>query len=161
MRTSNGQQRGSQNGRDDVAPLALRCGRQREPVRHQPELIKTGWDYFLEMIHRSATLAFGAQVAFASLQTLVLLAPPAGPRDCYPVDLVALSPAKRQRQFRLRQIARSTVHDAHLRTAWMINTHHRADRVAVRLRADQVKANAAAAIREVVAIEIRRPIVGR
>src|SRR5690348_4064368 len=104
---------------------------------------------------------FGADVRVTGAKALVFLGPAAGPFDDGAIYLVVLAEAKRQRQFRLRQVARSGLHHLRLLGVVVKDADRGANRVAIRFRADQAEANAVITRLQIVAEKAGWAVVGR
>src|SRR5687767_9870664 len=87
--------------------------------------------------------ALHALVGAARGDILEFLRASVGPRDRDAIDPVTPSDAERQRQLRLRQIARPALHDARLRRAAVKHTDRRSNCVTIRRAAHETEPDAA------------------
>src|SRR5262249_8194322 len=85
----------------------------------------------------------------------------ARPLDVERRDGGVLREAERDREIALRRVAGSTADDAPLPAAGALDADDGADAVLVRLRADRAHAEEVVPVAAVVAIQARRPVVGR
>src|SRR5262249_50841678 len=109
----------------------------------QPVINRTRKPYnsvkILETTDVAKSLSFSYLVSISGRDFCEFLGRSAGPFDGEAIHLIGLSDAKRQRAFRLRQIAGATVHHPHLADACMENPHHRPDCIAIRFRSRQIE----------------------
>src|SRR5208283_4573858 len=73
---------------------------------------------------------------------------------------VARTQAERESKFRLRKVTRPRLYRSRLRAIRRREAHYGADRVAVGFRAGEPQPQAVYAGRDVVAVQIRRPLIG-
>ena len=104
-------------------------------------------------------LCFYTVIHLSSSQIFIFLGAAAGPVDHYTIDFFPRAETESHRQFRLRKIAGAAADDPRLSLPVEENADGRADRIAIRFCALQIKSNAAGVRLLVVAVQIRRTVV--
>src|SRR5208282_677089 len=96
----------------------------------------------LESTLRCDPLGLHAVVGLPGLKVLVFFGSAIRPLDHDPVNMIVLAEAECERQFRLREIARTTLYHARLSEPANLYAHSSADRVPVGLSTKQSKTDA-------------------
>src|SRR6185437_13151811 len=113
----------------------------------------------LEAIPRRDATPFHALIGASRREVFEFLRTPARPLNDGTLDAVAFPYPESDRQLRLRKITGTALHHARLAASAGVDSHHRADGVAVRFCSHQAEADAAVAGQLVIPVKKRRTVV--